>query len=167
QFFDYHHAAAAGDDETVTLGVVGAGRFLRRLVVLAGEGAHGVEQAALAVVLLFTTTGENHVLLTHLDLFHCMADAMCASGAGRCDGIVDALDAERRGQTGRDRAAHGAWHAIRANALDALVAQDIDGFHLVDGRGATGTGNQADTWIGNVIGAEARVFQSRSEERRV
>src|SRR5690606_40021390 len=81
-------------------------------------------------------------------------------GAGRCDGIVDALDAERRGQTGRDRAAHGAWHAIRANALDALVAQDIDGFHLVDGRGATGTGNQADTWIGNVIGAEARVFQS-------
>ncbi len=160
QLLDHHHAATAGDDETVTLGVVGAGGFFRRVVVLAGEGAHGIEQAALAVVLFFTAAGEDHILLAHLDLLHGMADAVCAGGAGRSDGVVDALDAERGGQAGRDGAAHGARHAVWADALDALVAQDVNGFHLVDGRGTARAGDQADARIGDVIGAETRIFQS-------
>src|SRR5690606_19372707 len=100
QFLDHHHAAAASDDETVTFGVVGAGRFFRGVVVLGGKGAHGIEQAALAPVFFFAAAGKNHVLFAHLDLFHGAADAMRAGGTGRGNGVVHTLDLERRGQAG-------------------------------------------------------------------
>ena len=83
---------------------------------------------------------------------------MRAGGAGRSDGVVDALDTERRGQAGGYRAAHGARNTIWADALDALVTQDVDGFHLVDGRSTTGAGHQADARVGDVIEGEAGVF---------
>ncbi|MNF62732.1 hypothetical protein D3C84_444170 [compost metagenome] len=158
QFLDHHHAAAAGDDETVTLGVVGAGGLLGGFVVLGGEGAHGVEQAALAPVFFFTAAGEDHVLLAQLDLLHGLADAMRAGGAGRGDGEVHALDLEGGGQAGGNGAAHGAGHAVWADALDALLTQGVDGFHLVDGRRAAGAGDQAHARIGDLFGAQARVF---------
>src|SRR5690606_6154849 len=92
---DHDPAAAAGADEAVTLGVVGAGGLFRGVVVLGGQRAHGVEQHGLAPVLLFTATGKDHVLLAHLDLLHGRADAVRAGGTGGGDGIVDALDLER------------------------------------------------------------------------
>src|SRR5690606_34888317 len=91
QLLDHHHAATAGDDETVTLGIVRAGGLFRGLVVLGGKGAHGVEQAALAPVFFFTAAGEDDVLLAELDLLHGITDAMGAGGAGGGDRIVHAL----------------------------------------------------------------------------
>ena len=44
------NAAAASDDEAITVFVVGTGRFFRRIVVLSGQGAHGVEQIGRAHV---------------------------------------------------------------------------------------------------------------------
>src|SRR3990167_2685551 len=158
QFFDHHHAAATGDDETVTLGIVGPRGFFRGVVVLGGEGAHGIEQEALGPVLFFAAAGEHHVLLAQLDLLHGVADAMSAGGAGGGDRVVDALDLERRRQTGRYGAAHGARHTVGTDPLDALLAHDVQGFHLVEGRGATGTGDQADARIGNIFGAETGVL---------
>src|SRR5690606_6937953 len=118
QFLDHHHAATTGDDETVTLGVVGARSLFRGFVVAGGEGAHGVEQDALAPVLFLAATGEDHVLLAELDLLHGIADAVRAGGAGGGDRVVDTLDLERCGQAGRDGAAHGPRNAVRADALD-------------------------------------------------
>ena len=158
QLLDHHHAAAAGDDEAVTLGVVGAGGLFRRVVVLGGEGAHGVEQAALAPVFLFAAAGEDHVLLAQLDLFHGLADAMRAGGAGGGDRVVDALDLERRGQAGRYGAAHGAGHAVWADAFDAFLAQGVDGFHLVQGGSAAGAGDQAGAGVGNLFRSQAGVL---------
>src|SRR3990167_1406444 len=112
QFFDHHHAATASDNETVTLGVVSTRGFFWSFVVLSGEGAHGVEQEALAPMFLFTTAGKHYVLLAQLDLLHGITDAMGAAGAGRGDRVVNALDLERRGQAGGHGAAHWARDAI-------------------------------------------------------
>src|SRR5690606_39223990 len=82
QFLDHQHAAAAGDDEAVALGVVGTGGHGRGVVVAGREGAHGIEQHAHGPVFLFTAAGEHDVLFAELDLFHGVADAMRAGGAG-------------------------------------------------------------------------------------
>jgi hypothetical protein len=109
-------------------------------------------------VFFFAAAGEHHVLLAHLDLFHGVADAVSAGGAGRGDRVVHALDLERRGQAGGDGAAHGARHAVRTDALDAFLAQDVEGFHLVEGGGAAGTGDQAGARVGDLFLAEAGVL---------
>ncbi|MOA06412.1 hypothetical protein D3C78_1260440 [compost metagenome] len=109
-------------------------------------------------MLFFTATGEDHVLLAHLDLLHGIADAMGAGGAGGGDRVVDALDLERGGQAGGHGAAHGARHAVRADALDTLLAQDVHGFHLVEGGSATGAGDQADAGVGDLFLAQAGIL---------
>src|SRR5690606_10288868 len=133
-------------------GVVGARSLFRGFVVAGGEGAHGVEQDALAPVLFLAATGEDHVLLAELDLLHGIADAVRAGGAGGGDRVVDTLDLERCGQAGRDGAAHGPRNAVRADALDAFLADGVHGFHLVEGGSATGARNQADARIGDLLG---------------
>src|SRR3990167_1173894 len=158
KFFDHHHAATTGDNETITLGVVGTRGFFRSFVVLGGEGAHGVEQEALAPMFFFTAASEHHVLFAQLDLLHGIADAMGAGGAGRGDREVDALDLERGGQAGGYGAAHGARHAGRADALDAFLAQDVHGLHLIEGGRAAGTCDQANPRVGDVFGAEAGIL---------
>ena len=150
QRLDHHHAAAGRDDEAVAACVVGPRGLFRAVVVLAGEGAHGVEQVALAPVFFFAAPGEDDVLVAHADLLHGLADAVRAAGAGGGDGIAEALDAERRGQAGGNRVAHGARHAERADAGDALLAQDVHGLHLVERRGAAGAGDQAGARVGNL-----------------
>src|SRR5699024_9952896 len=120
QLFDHHHAATAGNDETVTVGVVGTGSFVWGFVVLGGQGTHGVEQAALAPVFFFTATGEDNILFTQLNLFNCLANTMGTGGTGRGYGVVDALDFERGGQTGGNGAAHGAGDTVGADTLDAF-----------------------------------------------
>ena len=157
QLLDHHHAAAAGDDETVTLGVVGAGGLFRGVVVLGGQGAHGIEQHGLAPVLLFTTTGEDNILLAQLDLLHGAADAMGTGGAGGGDGVVDALDLERGSQTGGNGAAHGARHAVWPDLLHAFLTQNVDGLHLVQRGGATAAGDQAGARVADLFFGQASV----------
>ncbi|MCY1172024.1 hypothetical protein D9M73_121500 [compost metagenome] len=157
QLLDHDHAATAGNDKTITVVVVGAGGFFRGVVALAGQCAHGVEQERLAPVFFFTAAGEHDVLLAHLDLFHGGTDAVSTGGAGRSDGVVQALDLERRGQASGNGAAHGPRYAVWADALDAFLAQDVQRFHLVQGRCATGTGDQAGTRVGNLLFGQAGV----------
>ena len=82
-------------------------------------------------MLFLAATGEDAVLLAQLDLFHRRANAMRARGAGRGNRVINAFDTERRSQAGRHGARHGLRHPIRANALDAFLAQQVDGLHLV------------------------------------
>ncbi|MCY1518133.1 hypothetical protein D9M68_528410 [compost metagenome] len=154
---DHHHAAAAGDDEAVALGVVGTRGLFRRVVVLGGQRAHGVEQERLAPVLFFTAAGEDDVLLAHLDLLHGVADAVRAGGAGRGDGVVQALDLEGRGQAGGHGAAHGPRHAVGADALDALFAQQVERFHLVQRGGAARAGDEAGARVGHLLLGQAGI----------
>src|SRR5690606_17877859 len=151
QLLDHHHAATTGDHETVTLGIVGARSLFRGFVVAGGEGAHGVEQDALAPVLFFAATGEDHVLLAELDLLHGIADAVRAGGTGGGDRVVDALDLEGGGQTGGNGAAHGARHAIGPDLLHAFLAQDVHGFHLVQSGSTTAAGDQAGTHVADLL----------------
>ncbi|MNX98525.1 hypothetical protein D3C86_1309390 [compost metagenome] len=105
----------------------------------------------------FTAAGEDDVLLAHLDLFHGSTDAVSTGGAGRSDGVVQALDLERSGQASGNGAAHGPRYAVWADALDAFLAQDVQRFHLVQGRCATGTGDQAGTRVGHLLFGQAGV----------
>ena len=157
QFFNNNHAAATGDDEAVAVFVVGTGRFFRRVVVLGGQGAHGVEQERLAPMFFFAAAGKYDVLLAQLDLLDCSADAMGAGGAGRGDRVVHALDFEGGGQAGGNGAAHGPRNAVRANTLDAFFTQDVECFHLIQGRRAAGAGDQAGTRVGDLLLGQARI----------
>src|SRR5450830_1093844 len=157
ELLDHHHAATASDDKTVTLGVVGAGGLFRGFVVLGGQRAHGVEQERLAPMFFFTATGEDDVLLAHLDLLQGGTDAVSTGGAGGGDRVVQALDLERRGQARGNGAAHGTGHAVWTDALDALLAQDVQRFHLVQGRGAARAGHQAGTRVGHLLFAQTGV----------
>jgi len=157
QLFNHDHTATASDDETVTVGVIGAGSLFRGVVALAGQGAHRVEQERLAPVLFFTATGEDDVLLAHLDLFHGGTDAVSTGGAGRRDGVVQALDLERRGQACGNGAAHGPRYTVWANAFHAFLAQDVQRFHLVQGRRAARAGDQAGTRVGHLLFGQAGV----------
>ncbi len=157
QLLEYQHAAAASDDEAITGLVVRARRGFRRVVVAGGQGAHGVEQAGQGPVLFFTTTGKHDVLLVQLDLFHGATDAVGRRGTGRGDRVVDTLDLERRGQTGRDGRAHGASDAVGTDATQALGAHHVCGLDLVCGGSATGTGDQAGTLVGNLLFGETGI----------
>jgi hypothetical protein len=84
-------------------------------------------------MLLFTTAGEYHILLTQLDLLHGIAYTMGAGGAGGRDGIVDALDLEGGCEAGGSGAAHGLGHSVGSDPLEALVAQDVRRFDQVKG----------------------------------
>jgi len=82
QLFNHDHATTTGDDEAITVFVVGTGRFFRRVVVLSGQRAHGVEQERLAPVFFFAAASKHDVLLTQLDLLNRSTDAMCTGSAG-------------------------------------------------------------------------------------
>src|SRR5690554_1391130 len=157
QLFNHHHAAAAGNHEAITVCVIGTGGFVWRIIILGGQGAHGIEQAALAPVFFFTAASKDHILFAQLNLLNSLADAMGTGGTGRRDGVVHPLDLERGSQTGGNRTAHGAGDAVRANALDTTLTQCIDGLHLVLGGGSAGTGNQAGTWAGDLLFGQAAV----------
>src|SRR3546814_2787745 len=80
-----HDAAAAGDHEAVTTGVIGTRGTLRRGVVLRRQRAHGVEQHRHGPVQLLAAAGEHDVLLAELDRLHGVADAVRTGRAGRAD----------------------------------------------------------------------------------
>ena len=99
----------------------------------------------------FGAAGEYQILLVHLDQFRRVADAMGAGGAGGGDGVIHAADAEGRGETGGNRAAHGARHPVGPNPADAAFAHDVKGFELILRRAAAGAHNDADAIIGNLV----------------
>src|SRR5690554_343238 len=157
QLFNHHHTAATGNHEAITVCVIGAGGFVWCIIILGGQGAHGVEQAALAPVFFFTATGKDHVLFTQLNLFNGLTNTVGAGGTGRGHRVVDALDFERGGQAGGNGTAHGAGDAVGADALDAFLTQGINGFHLVLGGGPAGSGNQPGARAGNLLFGQAAV----------
>src|SRR5690606_29908913 len=128
QLLHHHAAGAAGHHEAIAVGVVGAGGQFRRVVVLGGQGAHGVEHAGHGPVLLLGAAGEEDVLLAELDLLHRSADAVGAGGAGGGDGKIETLDLEGGGETGGDGARHDLGDPVGAGALDALLPYHVDGF---------------------------------------
>ena len=152
--FQHQHAAAAGDDEAVTVGVVGAAGQFRGLVVARGHGTHAVEEHAHLPRDFFAATGKDNVLLAQLDEFGSVADAVGAGGTGRADGVVDALDLEGRGQAGRDGGAHALGDAVGAHALDATGPQHVGQLHLRRRRGATAAGDDAGAQVGDLFGGE-------------
>src|SRR5690606_16414697 len=81
-FFQYQHAATAGDDKAVTVGIVRAGSAFRAVVVFARQGAHGVKLGGQGPVFFFTATGEDDVLLAPLNQLHTVANTMRTGGAG-------------------------------------------------------------------------------------
>ena len=82
QGFQYQDAAAARDDETVPIPIVGAGGFSGGVVVFGGERTHGVEHQAQRPVDVFTATGKHHVLAAQGNHIGGMANGMGAGGAG-------------------------------------------------------------------------------------
>jgi len=79
-------------------------------------------------------------------------------GAGRGDGVVDALDLEGRGEAGGDGAAHGAGDPVGAHAPQPLLAHHVGGLHLVGARGATGAGDEAGTLAGDLLRGKAGIL---------
>lgn len=144
QFFNHDHTAAAGDDETVTIGVVGTGSFFRRVVVLGGQRAHRVELAGHFPAQLFAAAGEHDVLFAQLDLLNRVTDAVCRGRASGADGVVYAVDFERRRQAGGNTGGHGFGDHVRANRFQAArAAHRIGAEYLEARRTAAGTGDQA------------------------
>src|SRR5690606_33378616 len=156
-FFQYQHAAAAGDDKAVTVGVVRAGSAFRAVVVFARQGAHGVKLGGQGPVFFFTATGEDDVLLVPLNQLHTVANTMRTGGAGGGHGVVHTFYREGRGQVGRDGAAHGAGNAVRADFADAFFTQNIDGLHNVAGGSAAGTGHQAGARVADHLFSETGI----------
>ena len=74
--------------------------------------------------------------------------------AGRRDRIVDALDLEPGGERRRGRRRHGFRHGEGADALRALAAGDVGGFHDGAGRGAARAHDDAGARIGDVAPLE-------------
>ncbi len=116
------------------------------------------------------TTGEHNVLLAHLDQLVTVADAMGRSGTGGANRIVNALDLERRGQTGGVGAGHGARHHIGANLAYAFFPQDVGGLHDILGGRSAGADDQAAAGIGNLVlfqaGIGNRLFHRQIVECR-
>ena len=105
--------------------------MFRRVIVSGAQGAHGIKQAGLGPVLLFAATGKNDVLFAQLNLLHRITNTVRTGGTGGRDGVVDTLDFERGGQTGRDRTAHGACDPVGADTLDAFLPHNIRRFDNV------------------------------------
>ncbi len=127
------------------------------LVVAGGQRAHGVEQQRHGPVHLLAAAGEHDVLLAHLDQLGAVADAVGAGRAGRADGVVDALDLERRRQAGRVGAGHGARHHVRPDAAQAFLPQRIGGQKQIFRGGAPRAHEQSRPRIRDLIGFQARV----------
>ena len=81
EFFKDENAGTASDDEAVTIGVVGARRFLRHLIETRRHGAHRVEQHRERPIELLASAGEDNVLLAGLNRFETVADTMVGRGA--------------------------------------------------------------------------------------
>ena len=83
---------------------------------------------------------------------------MRAGGAGRGNRVIDAFDAERGSQAGRHRTRHGLCHPIRANALDAFLAQQVYSLDLVGRRRPARARDDPRALVAHLFVGEAGVF---------
>ena len=97
----------------------------------------------------FATTGKDNILLTHLNLLYAIANTVCAGGAGRANGIINALNLRTGRQASHYAVRHGFGHHIRSYALDAFFAERIGRLQHAFSRCATRTHNHAGTDIRN------------------
>ena len=119
--------------------------------------AHGVKQRGQAPAQLFAAAGKHHVLHAPGNLLGGRAHAVRRGAARGGDAVVDALDAEGRGQVGRNGGTHAARDLIRPHAADALAAQDVGRLNLVGGRAAARTHDEARARVRNLRGRQPRL----------
>ena len=126
----HQHAAAAGDDEAVAVGVVRTRGAARACRCTGSTARPSRRTAGHAPVQFFAAAGEHHVLHAVPDQVGRRADAMRGGRAGGGQRIAHAADAERGGERGRHGRAHRARHHVRADRAHALVAQQVAGLDL-------------------------------------
>lgn len=157
QLFENQNAGAAGDDEAVAVDVIGARGDVRGLVEFGRHGAHGVEKVRHRPVEVLVAASEHHVLLAPLDHLGGVADAVRRGGAGRRDGVVDAVDLEPGRERGRSGGGHRLRHGKRTDALRAVVLQrNIGSFDNGTGGRTARTHDDA----GAFIAADIALFQT-------
>ncbi len=103
QLFNHDHAAAACDNETVTVCIVGTGGFRRLVVVLGRERAHRVELTGHFPAQLFAAASKYDVLFAQLDLLYRVPDTVGRGRTGGTDGIVYAVNFEGCCEASRNR----------------------------------------------------------------
>ena len=86
EIFEDHGTTAACNNKAIAVGVISAAGTLGRVVVLAEQRTHGVEQARQRPVFFLTASGDDDVLLTHLNQFGSVTDAV---GAGRASAEIE------------------------------------------------------------------------------
>jgi hypothetical protein len=107
---------------------------------------------------LLAATGQDHVLLAHLDQLAAIADAMRRGRAGRGDGIAEAFDLEGRCDVRGDGRGHAARHHIGADALGPLFARDVRGLDLVRGRRPAGAHDDAGAFVADLAHLQAGIL---------
>ena len=148
QFFHHDHTAAAGDNEAITVRIISTGRFFRGVVVFGGQCAHGVELAGHFPAQLFAAAGKDDVLFAQLDLLYRVTNTMGGSGAGRADGVVNAVDFERRSEAGGNAGSHRFRDYIRAHGFQTTRATHGISAEDLEFRGAAaGACDQANTRV--------------------
>ena len=159
QLFQHQHAGAAGDDEAVSVEVVGPAGDGGAVIEFRRHRAHRVEEVRHRPVEILVAAGEHHVLLAPLDELVGIADAMRRGRARRGDRIVDAVNLE----PGRQCRGCGGGHCLRhgegADALGAVVlAGDVGGFDENRGRGTARTHDDAGTLVGYIAFLEPGIL---------
>ena len=119
----------------------GADALSQRVV----EQVREVFEAPEAAVFL-AATGKHDVLFAQLDLLHGAANTVGTGGAGGGNGIVNALDLERCGETRRNGAAHHLWYPVGTDSAHTLGLENIR--RLDDGRGGGTAGAHHQTGAG-------------------
>ena len=143
QLFNHNHTAAASNNETITVGIISTGSFIRRFVIFGGQRAHRVELTRHLPAQLFAATGKHDILFAQLDLFHSITDAVRRRCAGGADGVVHTVNFERCCKASGDRGCHRLGHHIRTYSFQAArAAHGISAKNLRLRRTAR-TGNQA------------------------
>ncbi len=113
QLFNHNHTAAASDNETITVCVIGTGGFIWRLVVFGRQRAHSVEFTGHFPAQFLAAASKNDVLFTQLDLLNRITDAVRGSRTRGADGVVHTVDFERGRQARGNRRTHGFGHHVR------------------------------------------------------
>ena len=103
QLFNHNHTAAASDNKTVAVCIIGTGCFIWRFVVFGGQCAHRVELTGHFPAQLFAAASKYDVLFAQLDLLNRITDTVCGGRTCRADGVVHTVDFERRCQARGNR----------------------------------------------------------------
>ncbi len=152
QLFDHDHTATTSDNETVTVCIIGTGSFGWIVVVFSRQRAHCVEFTRHFPAQLFAAASKNDILFAQLNLFYRVTDTVRRCRTGRADGVVYAVDFERRCEAGRNAGRHRFGDHIRANRFQTTRATHcVSTEHLKTRGAAAGTCNQANARVVLVI----------------